>query len=120
MKLSEYKTSIKKKSKYRSERSGGYDSKKEHRRGVVLELMEKQGYITNLKKQVRYVLAPSQYITVGGKQVFVRMELAYVADFVYNELGREVVEDVKGYRTAEYKRKKRLMKLIYGIVIKET
>ena len=49
-----------------------------------------------------------------------KRQMRYVADFVYVEGGREVVEDVKGYRTAEYKRKRRLMKKIYGVDIRET
>jgi len=46
----------------------------------------------------------------------------YIADFVYIDVftRKEIVEDAKGCRTATYKRKKRWMKSIYGIEIKET
>jgi hypothetical protein len=44
-----------------------------------------------------------------------------VADFVYiDESGVEVVEDVKGYKTPEYKAKKKLMESQHQIVIRET
>jgi Protein of unknown function (DUF1064) len=45
----------------------------------------------------------------------------YVADFEYYIGERRVVEDYKGYKlTPEYKLKKKLMKIIYGIEILET
>jgi hypothetical protein len=46
----------------------------------------------------------------------------YIADLVYWRTGKpkEIVEDVKGVRTPEYKIKKKLMKAIYGIDIFET
>jgi hypothetical protein len=45
----------------------------------------------------------------------------YVADFVYIDCttGLEVVEDAKGFKTREYKKKKRLMLKIQKIKIKE-
>lgn len=110
-----------KKSKYSSVKTRGYDSKKEARRADVLKLMEKSGYISDLREQVSYELLPSQYVKdYNGKEVCGRMNMRYVADFVYVENGKTVVEDCKGYRTTDYKRKKRLMKLILNIEIKET
>jgi hypothetical protein len=51
-------------------------------------------------------------------------EEGYRADFTYYELeGGEwfyVVEDSKGHKTEIYENKKRLMKAIYGIEIRET
>ena len=47
-------------------------------------------------------------------------ECSYVADFVYIEDGKEVVEDSKGKKTREYQIKKKLMLWRYGIEIKET
>ncbi len=48
----------------------------------------------------------------------------YRADFVYEELRKgvwsEVVEDVKGFLTPMYRLKRKLMKAIYGIDIRET
>jgi len=110
-----------KKTKYHSEKCNGYDSKKESRRADVLHLLEKQNIITNLREQVKYILTPAQYVLgFNGKQICARREYSYIADFVYNEGSKEVVEDVKGFRTSEYKKKKRLMLRIYGIEIKES
>jgi hypothetical protein len=47
-------------------------------------------------------------------------EVCYIADFVYQEDGKLVVEDVKGHRTEVYKLKKKLMLWVHGIRIKET
>jgi uncharacterized protein related to proFAR isomerase len=49
----------------------------------------------------------------------------YIADFVYvAELdfidGRETVEDVKGFKTPEYKLKRKFMKHVHNIEILET
>jgi hypothetical protein len=106
----------KKRSKFGAEKVDGYDSKKEKQRGSVLSLLEKQGIIKNLRRQVRYDLAPSFY--VDG--VCVHKALFYKADFVYIDETGEVVEDVKGCRTKEYIKKKNLMKRLKGINIKET
>ena len=92
-----------------------FDSKKEMRRWQELSLMEKAGAITDLQRQVKYVLIPSQRI--NGKVA--EKEISYYADFVYKENGRTVVEDVKGYRTDVYKIKRKLMLYTYGIKIRE-
>jgi hypothetical protein len=110
-----------KRTKYNSVKTNGYASKRESRRADVLRLMEKNGYISNLREQVVYELLPAQYVTgFNGKQMCGRRETKYIADFVYIEKGRIIVEDAKGFKTAEYKRKKRLMLKIHGIEIKET
>lgn len=44
----------------------------------------------------------------------------YVADFVYVEAGRRVVEDAKGFRTPIYKLKRRLMLALHNVEIRET
>lgn len=121
MKIDEYKKLLKKKSKYRSNKSGGYDSKKEHNRAITLHFLERQGIISNLREQVRFELIPNQYIKAyNGKTICARRSMSYIADFVYTEKETEVVEDCKGFRTSIYKQKKRLMKRIYNIEIKET
>jgi hypothetical protein len=45
--------------------------------------------------------------------------LKYLADFVYFQDGKQVVEDVKGVRTPVYRLKKRLVAEKYGIEIRE-
>lgn len=104
-----------------------YDSKKEADRHAVLRLLERAGKIRDLQRQVKFVLIPAQYEpdTVGKrgsvkKGKLIERECAYVADFVYEENGKKVVEDTKGFRTADYRIKKKLLLWVHGIRIKET
>ena len=90
-----------------------FDSRKEYRRWRELLLLEKVGMIKGLRRQVKYELLPR----VPGKWP---RPVVYIADFVYHEGKKEIVEDVKGYRTDVYKLKKRLMWVVYGIEIRET
>lgn len=94
-----------------------FDSKKEMRRYKELKLLEKAGAICNLKRQVKYVLIPSQRI--DGKVV--ERECSYIADYVYEENGQTIVEDVKvrKMRTRDYIIKRKLMLLFYGIRVRE-
>lgn len=91
-----------------------FDSKKEAARYKELKQKEAAGEIKNLRRQVRYPLMPKMKI----EGIKVRATY-YIADFVYEEDGKEVVEDVKGYRTREYRNKKRQMKERHGIEIRE-
>ena len=86
-----------------------FDSKKEGFRWLQLRQLERDGQINGLQRQVVFVLAISNEIICK-----------YRADFVYQELGKRIVEDVKGVRTDVYKIKKKLMKIILGIEILET
>lgn len=43
----------------------------------------------------------------------------YVADFVYWENGKQVVEDVKGFKTPLYRWKKKHFEAQYGVAITE-
>lgn len=88
-----------------------FDSQREYDRWCVLRLLERGGRITDLKRQVSYELIPKQ----GTMR-----SCSYVADFTYQENGKTVVEDCKGYRTEAYKIKKKLMLWVHGIRIKET
>lgn len=103
-----------KKSKYNNSKTVvdgiEFDSEKEAKRYKELRLMLKAGEIGLLRMQVEYELNP------GGTH-----SLKYVADFVYldSRPGQEIVEDVKGFRTREYKKKRRLMKKVHGIEIQE-
>ena len=114
-----------KKSKYKSVKTEVdgiiFDSKKEAKRYKELRLLEKEGLVSNLKLQVPYLLCPAQLgADYNGKQITLRREMKYIADFVYKVDGVEVINDAKGYRTKEYKQKKNLMKKIYGIEIYES
>lgn len=86
-----------------------FSSKGEYERWKILKLLERNGNISNLRRQVRYPFFHGD----------VKIE-TYVADFVYNQNGETVVEDAKGYVTKDYRRKRKLMLLHYGIKILET
>ena len=88
-----------------------FDSQKEYNRWCNLRLLERAGKISDLKRQVSYELIPKQ----NGERA-----CSYVADFVYNEDGKTVVEDCKGFRTEGYKIKRKLMLWVHNIKIKET
>lgn len=92
-----------------------FDSRREADRYLVLKCMEEDGLISDLRRQVRYELVPA--FDVDGKHY---RPVYYVADFVYREDGREVVEDVKGMRTDVYRLKSKLFARRYGMGIKET
>ena len=103
-----------------------YDSKKEAKRHQELLLLERAGAIRSLQTQVKYVLIPAQREpdTVGKrggtiKGKLIERECSYIADFVYIEDGQTVVEDTKGYRTTDYKIKRKLMLYVHGIRIRE-
>ena len=69
-----------------------FDSKKEASRYAQLKLLEKNGYISDLKLQVRFEIVPKKN---GNKRA-----RYYVADFVYSsEKNQKVIEDVKSYIT---------------------
>ena len=92
-----------------------FDSAKEARRYGELVLLERAGQISDLKRQVRFELIPTQY--ENGKCV--ERAVHYVADFVYKENWKEIVEDTKGVRTKDYIIKRKLMLYVHGIRIKE-
>ena len=92
-----------------------FDSQKEARRFRELCLLERAGKITELQQQVKFELIPSQRI--DGKVV--ERACTYVADFVYMENGKKVVEDTKGFKTKDYIIKRKLMLHVHGIKIQE-
>lgn len=96
-----------------------YDSIKEANRHGVLKMLERAGKIRQLERQVKFELIPTQKDPETGKVI--ERACNYVADFTYYENGNNyVVEDVKGYKTPEYKIKRKLMLKVFGIRIKET
>lgn len=92
-----------------------FDSRREADRYLILKGMEEDGTIEDLRRQVRYELIPA--FDVDGRHY---RPVSYVADFVYRQDGREVVEDVKGMRTDAYRIKSKLFARRYGMSIKET
>ncbi len=103
-----------KKSKYGSKRVE-YDgikfhSQKECSRYKVLEMLLERGEIKDLKLQVKFELKVNNELIEK-----------YVADFTYlDKQGNYIVEDTKGFKTADYKRKKKWMKTVHGIEIFES
>jgi hypothetical protein len=92
-----------------------FDSRKEYARYRELVLLQRAGQISDLQRQVKYELIPQQRI--NGKVV--ERACSYIADFVYVENKKKIVEDTKGFRTPEYKIKRKLMLYIHGIQIQE-
>lgn len=92
-----------------------FDSMKECKRYQELALLERAGQISDLQRQVKFELIPSQ--RVNGKVV--ERACHYVADFVYIEDGQKVVEDTKGFKTKDYIIKRKLMLHVHGIEIRE-
>lgn len=107
---------------------GTFDSQAEFSRYIFLLNREKEGEISNLRRQVEYELIPPQYKTIiehkktKDKEVQKLVERAccYRADFVYERDGKLVVEDYKSIATIteEFKIKKKLLLWRYGIEIK--
>lgn len=104
-----------------------FDSARELRRWQELELLQRGGVISNLRRQVKYVLIPAQHEpdTTGARGgvhrgKLLEREVAYYADFEYvDEQGHVIVEDAKGVRTPEYVIKRKLMLYIHHIQIRE-
>lgn len=105
-----------------------FDSKKELKRWKELCLLEQEGTIQNLQRQVKFVLIPAQREPdkVGKRGGIIKgrlleRECAYLADFTYFDKAsdKKVVEDTKGFKTADYIIKRKLMLHVYGIRIHE-
>ena len=100
---------------------------KEYDRYLELLALKMAGEISDLRRQVKYILIPTQREPDqvgkrGGikKGKLLEKEVAYYADFVYKDKsGNEVVEDTKGMKTTEYIIKRKLMLFIHGIRIHE-
>jgi hypothetical protein len=89
-----------------------FDSAKEARRWAILQALERDGLISELRRQVPFELhAP------GGQKV-----ATYWADATYIEGGKLVVEDVKSPPTRKketYRLKRRWLLAEYGVEIRE-
>lgn len=103
-----------------------FDSKKEARRFWELQQLQRAGLISGLKLQVPFELLPAQYeeshdvYKRGPKKGqpkqgrCIEQSVVYVADFVYTENGRLVVEDTKGVRTKDYILKRKMFRWKFG------
>lgn len=108
-----------------------YDSKREYQRHIELLDMQHKGKISNLKRQVTFILLPkiveSTEVKLKTKvklvERVVQRDVKYTCDFTYNdEDGKYIVEDVKISKSLlpkEYVLKKKMLRYFYGIDIKE-
>ena len=94
-----------------------FDSRKEANRWAELKLLERAHVITDLQRQVTFVLIPKQ-VRDG---YCVERACTYKADFVYKANGKTVVEDAKSpiTKTREYIIKRKLMLFIHDLEVKE-
>ena len=92
-----------------------FSSIKERNYYIKLKMMQKNGKIKELKCQTPFVL-----IETFKLEDKTYRQTKYIADFTYiDENGNYHVVDTKGFRTPEYKLKKKLMAWKYGIEIEE-
>mgnify|MGYP001744399526 FL=1 len=106
-------------SKYRAKKTVidgiKFDSKKEAKRYIALRELEKQGNIEKLMLQPRFLL--QEGFRKNGKAY---RKIEYVADFMYEQDGKLIIEDVKGIKTDVYKLKQKLFEKRYqDLTIKE-
>lgn len=93
-----------------------YDSTKEYYRHQELLLLQRVGKISNLQRQVKLVIQAA--FTYHDESI---AAITYVADFVYDRDGEQIVEDVKGFseatgkyiETKDFKLKWKLLKAKY-------
>ena len=94
-----------------------FDSKHEAERWIELKYMERAGLIYGLQRQVKIELVPNIY----EDKKCVQRAAHYIADFSYMRGGEKIIEDAKSPATITdvYKLKKKLVRWLYGIEIKE-
>lgn len=92
-----------------------FDSKREAVRYGQLRMLEKAGQIDTLSLQPKFTLIPGQRNADGKAE----RPVVYIADFMYRENGKLIVEDAKGVRTPDYVIKRKLMLKEHGITVRE-
>lgn len=85
-----------------------FDSQREAARYLDLLILFRAGKIRNLELQ------PQFEFKIDGKLMF-----KYIADFAYFEGETRVVEDSKGFKTAVYKLKKKIVEAHHKIQVRE-
>lgn len=86
-----------------------FASKAEAKRYSELKLMQRAGAIINLKLQPKFRLQTG-YTNGAGTKI---RPIDYVADFMYEENGKVIIEDVKGMKTPVYNLKKKIFENKY-------
>lgn len=92
-----------------------FDSKREAARYSQLRLLEKAGQIDTLTLQHKFTLIPGQRNADGKAE----RPVVYIADFMYRESGKFIVEDAKGFKTPDYVIKRKLLLKEHGITVRE-
>lgn len=92
-----------------------FDSKREARRYLQLKQMAHANLISKLEVNAALSLKIEYVFERDGTKF-----ASYQPDFRYLENGNLIVEDAKGKKTKSYITKRRLMKELYGITIRET
>ena len=85
-----------------------FDSIAESKRYKELALLEKAGQIKELKLQPKFLL--QEGFKKNGKTY---RKIEYIADFMYIENGKIIIEDVKGMETEVFKLKRKLFEYKY-------
>lgn len=104
-----------------------FASKGEWQRWLFLKDAEARGEIQGLRKQVEFILLPTQYknevVHLKTKDKVVQRvaerEVTYIADFVYFKGPEMVVEDFKGFPDEKYPIKRKMMLYFNGVAIRE-
>ena len=85
-----------------------FDSIAESRRYKELKLLQRAGEISELTLQPRFLL--QEAFRKNGKSY---RKIEYVADFMYLQDGKYIVEDVKGIQTDVFKLKHKIFEKLY-------
>lgn len=85
-----------------------FDSIAESKRYKELALLQRAGKITELQLQPKFLLQES--FRKNGKTY---RKIEYIADFMYEEKNKIIVEDVKGKETEVFKLKRKLFEKKY-------
>lgn len=102
-----------------------FDSIKEAKRWRELCLLYRAGEIGEVKRQVEFVLIPAQRYRDDSGKIHTERAVKYVADYTYRDArsGKMIIEDVKGYKGGQayavFKIKKKLMRFIHGLEVRE-
>jgi len=94
-----------------------FDSQKESNRYLELKLLEKAGQIRELELQPEFELLPK---IIKHNKTYRKTQ--YIADFKYFDIKAKkyIVEDVKGFKTKEFRLKEKMFVAKYDYELKLT
>lgn len=105
--------------KYRNKKTvvGGvtFDSKREAARWQELQMLQRAGRISGLKRQVPIELVRGVKLSGAARA---RPAIRLVVDFEYQENGQRVLEDAKGFETPASKIKRHLAAALHGLEVR--